>query len=440
MNIYLIAPGWKGKQYTRISITSSLLYLAALTPDAHSVRVDDESFGDAIDFSHDADLVAISCSTPQAPRGYEIADEFRRRGKKVVMGGMHPSLMLEEALPHCDSVGVGEGELIWKDILRDAEAGNLKPVYKADRLADSAEIPRPDRSVMKGKRRELLCQVQTTRGCPFNCSFCSVTRFFGRSYRQRLIEDVIDEISELKKSKMLLNNFLFLTDDNIMADKDYAKRFFTALAPIGIKWEGQASISVADDDELMRLARQSGCQAISIGMESLSPESLKDANKQMNSKERFERAIKKLHANKIAVFGLFIFGFDSDDEHCFMDTLQFIEDNKMEGALLNSLTPLPGTKVYEQFEKEGRIAVTDWGRYDFFNVVFNPKNMTREQLFYGRNYILNKLHEFPSILRRIIGAKTFSSLSLVKYFSARNSIKTLPTGGYVPPKRPPARP
>ena len=438
MNIYLITPSWTGKRYNQITVATSLQYLAALTPKIHSLRADDESFGDKIDFDYDAGLVALSCITPQAPRGYEIADEFRRRGKKVVMGGMHASLMPDEALEHCDSVAVGEAELIWGDIIKDAEKGELKPVYKADRLADFSEIPWPDRSVLKGKRQFPIFNVQTTRGCPFNCSFCSVTRFFGRSYRQRPVEDVIAEIAMLKKTKQLKWNFVFFADDNIVANPAYAKKLFTALIPLKISWEGQASITVADDDELLDLARQSGCLSLAIGMESLSEESLKVANKQMNSKERFERAIKKIHSYKIAVYGLFIFGFDTDDEYCFEDTRQFIEDNKIEFMLLSCLTPLPGTPFYEQYESEGRIVDHDWSKFDMYTVVYDPKKMTREQLFYGRNYVYGKLLSWPSIFRRIFGARTVRYYSLINNIYLRPAIRRLPKSSYVPPKRPKA--
>ena len=436
MNIYMVSPGWKGQSYSRISATASLQYLAALTPKTHSVRADDESFGDAVDFSYGADLVAISCTTPQAPRGYEIADEFKRRGKAVVMGGMHPSLLPQEALGHCDSVAVGEGELIWAQMLEDAEVGALKPLYKADRLADFNEIPWPDRSIVRNRRKSLLSNVQTTRGCPFNCSFCAVTRFFGRSYRHRSVSDVVAEIEMLKRTKQLKNDFIFFTDDNIIADRTYAKELFEALAPLRVKWEGQAPITVADDDELLALARRSGCIALAIGMESLSDESLREANKAMNSRARFERAIKNMHSHKIAVYSLFIFGFDTDDESCFNDTLRFIEENKVECALLNILTPLPGTKIYEQLSGEGRIIEKDWGMYDFQTVVFEPKLMTREQLLHGRNYVFNELHTWPSIFRRVFGAKTAPMLSLINNISTRFEIRVAQTGGYVPPKSP----
>ena len=436
MNIYLIAPTWKGKVYARLTVMTSLQYLAALTPKTHKLRVDDESFGDKVDFDYDAGLVAITCITPQAPRGYEIADEFRRRGKKVVMGGIHPSLMPEEALQHCDSVGIGEAELIWADIVKDAEKGEMKPIYKADRLADFSEIPWPNRDVIKGKLQIPICNVQTTRGCPYNCNFCSVTRFFGRSYRQRAIEDVVAEIAMLKKTKKLKVNFVFFADDNIVANPAYAKKLFKALIPLRISWEGQASITVADDDELLDLAHKSGCLSLAIGMESISDASLKLANKQMNSKERFERAIKKIHSYKIAVYGLFIFGFDTDDEYCFQDTRKFIEDNNIEYTLLSCLTPLPGTTFYEEYEKEGRIVDHDWSKYDMYTVVFNPKNMTREQLFYGRNYVVKKLHTWPSVVRRVFRAKTVRYFSLINNIYMRPSVNRITAAGYVPPKRP----
>ena len=438
MNIYLIAPDLENKfhkspkgfkiPYPIMFSTSGLQLLAALTPEHHVIKVVDETIGEKVDYDYPADLVGITVMTTQSSRAYQIADEFRRRGKKVVMGGFHPSARPKEALEHCDAVCVGEGELVWNQMLIDAENNELKPVYQADRLVDFSEVPWPDRTVVRDKRGMLKNFIQTSRGCPFHCSFCTVIKFFGETYRLRPVEDIVNEIKDLKKSGQLKWNFVFFSDDNICGDPKYAKELFRALIPLKIRWGSQCSISAAKDEELLRLARESGCKALAIGLESVSESSLIAANKNMGLAEDYKKAVALIHKYKIAVFGLFIFGFDTDNESVFEDTLEFIHQNHLEYAMFSILTPLPGTSFYDEFKRDGRLLHEDWAKYDFQTVVFEPKNMSAKTLQLGRYDSAKKIHTFSSIFRRIFGAKTNLIFPLLFNFSLRKLYNRLPRG------------
>jgi radical SAM superfamily enzyme YgiQ (UPF0313 family) len=408
--------------------TSGLQLLAALTPEHHNIKVVDETIGEKVDFDYPADLVGITAMTTQSTRAYRIADEFRRCGKTVVMGGFHPSVRPDEALMHCDTVCVGEGELVWNQMLIDAESNTLKPIYKADRLVDFTEVPWPDRSVVRDKRGMLKNFVQTSRGCPFHCSFCTVIKFFGETYRLRPVEDIVNEIKALKQSGQLKWNFVFFSDDNICGNPEYAKELFKALIPLKIRWGSQCSISIAKDEELLWLARQSGCRALAIGLESVSDNSLAAANKNMGKAEDYKRSVALIHKHKIAVFGLFIFGFDTDDESVFEKTLEFIHHNHLEYAMFSILTPLPGTSFYDEFKRDRRLLHEDWAKYDFQTVVFKPKNMSEKTLQLGRYDSAKKVHTFKSIFRRILGAKSNLLFPLLFNFSLKKLYNRLPRG------------
>lgn len=438
MNIYLISPDFESKFHNSareikmpnpiMFSTSGLQLLAALTPKRHNIKVVDETIGEKVDFDYPADFVGITAMTPQASRAYRIADEFRRRGKKVAMGGFHPSALPEEALLHCDAVCVGEGELVWGQMLIDAENDALKPIYKADRLVNFSEVPWPDRTVVRYKKGMLNNFIQTSRGCPFHCSFCTIIKFFGKTYRLRPVDDIVNEISWLKKSGMLKPNFVFFSDDNICGNPEHAKELFKALIPLKIRWGSQCSISIARDEELLELAHRSGCKALLIGLETVSESSLTTANKNICLAEDYEKAIARIHKHKIAVCGMFIFGFDTDDESVFEDTVSFIHKNNLEYAMFSILTPLPGTSFYTGFKRDGRLLHEDWAKYDFHNVVFEPKNMSARTLQFARSDAAKKIHTLPSIFRRVLGAGTSIFFPLLFNLALRKLYNRLPRG------------
>lgn len=436
MNILLIAPDIESKfarskrgfkiPYPITFSTCGLQLLGALTPPGHSIRIVDETLGEKVNFDGEYDLVGVSMMTTQSSRGYKIADEFRRRGVTVVGGGYHPSVLPEEALEHFDAVTVGEGEYTWKELLSDAEAGTLKRIYQSDGLVDMKDIPWPRRDLVRDRRFGVKNFIQTSRGCPQKCSFCSIIKFFGYLYRHRPVEDVINEIKHLKKTGALKWNMVFFSDDNIVGNPAFAKELFRALIPLKVKWGSQCSISIAKDPELLQLAKDSGCVALAIGLEAVTDQSLVLANKNMGSAHWYKEAIALIHSYKIAVFGLFIFGFDSDDRTVFDKTLEFVEENHLEYAMFSVLTPLPGTSFYDEFKQNGRLLHERWADYDFQHVVFKPSQMTAQELQDGRYFTAKKIHTLRSILRRVLGAKTSILFPLAMNFALRRLYRFLP--------------
>jgi radical SAM superfamily enzyme YgiQ (UPF0313 family) len=369
--------------------------VAALTPPDVEVSITDENV-EEIDYDEPVDLVGLTAMTMHAPDAYRIAAAFRARGVPVVIGGMHASLLPEEAKDHADSVVVGEAEGVWPRLVEDARNGRLMPFYRAQGYSDLAGLPPPRLDLLKAGAYERVGSVQTARGCPFQCDYCSVSKFFGRTYRTRPVEDVIRDVEALGE------RFLAFVDDNIVGDPRYAKDLFRRLAPLGVKWGGQASITIAQDPELLRLAADSGCYSLFIGIESLDPANLRDVHKRINRVEDYERAIRSLRDHGIVVVGSFILGLDHDDEGVFERTLRFCERNEIVLPIFFILTPLPGTPLYERMEREGRIVSRDWGRYDGMHVLFQPRLMSPETLQEGFQWACQAAYSWRSIARRVL--------------------------------------
>ena len=348
-----------------------------------------------VDYDLPVDLVGITGLTSEIPHAYEIADGFRNKGVKVVMGGVHVSALPDEALRHADSIVVGEAELVWGKLIEDFKTGQLKPVYQSDSLVDMKEMCTPRRSLLDYNMYTSFSTLQATRGCPFNCDFCTVTTFFGNSYRFRPVENVIDEI------KGLPDKTVVLLDDNIAGRPSYAKELMTAMIPLKIKWGSQASITMAKDEELLSLYSKSGGKYVFIGFENLSDDNLKSVQKGWNSVKNYELAIKKIHDAGIDIIGSFIFGFDHDTVSSFRATLNFMMKNKIDVAMFHILTPLPGTKLYEHLDKEGRIFDRNWSRYHTGSVVFKPMLMTTDELQSGYYWIYKEFYSYSNILKRI---------------------------------------
>ena len=398
MKLLIVAPKWPedslwGQIYFRFPYLA-LTILAALTGEEWKISIIDENV-DAIDFSDLPDLVAISIMTPLAKRGYEIADAFRGKGVSVVLGGIHPTMMKDEAKTHADSVVMGEAEKTWPLVLSDFKRGNLQPFYESANFCSLDKLAVPKRNLLNRKGYFFTNTVQTTRGCPFDCVFCSVTSFYGRTYRVRPVENVISEIGQMEKG------FLFFVDDNIVGKPSYAKELFGALIPLKIKWFSQASLSVVKDRELLNLAQRSGCKGLFIGFESLSQENLRAMGKSTNRVSEYKDAIRMLHDHGIGIQGSFIFGMDHDDSSVFSDVIRFIEKTHLEAVLFSVLTPFPGTRIYETLQRENRIIDTDWEKYDMNHVVFRPKKMTPEELQEGFNWAYRRLYGHRSILTRL---------------------------------------
>ena len=403
MKILLISPENKKSiyAYTKEDVKAfwfpklGLPTIAANTPPDVEVRIVDECVED-IDFNVDVDLVGISVMTYLAPRAYEIAAKFRARGVKVVLGGIHVSMCPEEAKEHADSIVVGESEKTWPILVEDFRRGELKSLYEEKDLPKLENLPIPRRELFKPNSYWTTNCVQTSRGCPFACDFCTVTIFGGNQFRLRPIEQVIEEVKRLKKG------FVVFVDDNIAGNKAYAKQLFKALIPLKINWGSQASLTMARDPELLDLAAKSGCTALFIGVESISEENLAAANKRFNKVDKYKEEFRRFHDYGILIQTGMIFGFDHDDESAFERTVEFLEENNIELAMFNILTPLPGTNLYKRMDAEGRIIDRDWSHYDGRHVVFKPKLMTPETLQEGFLWAYHKFFSYPSMIKRIV--------------------------------------
>lgn len=404
-----------------------LLKLAALTPPPWEVVIIDEKL-EPLDLGQEADLVGISVMTPTAPRAYEIADTFRRRGIPVVLGGMHVSQLPEEAAAHANAVVVGEAEELWPRLLSDLERGNLAPRYQhANGLPALAGTPVPDWAHYRGKGYLPVHFVETTRGCPIDCEFCSVTTSFGGRYRSRPIPEVLAELRRREPFTgwLTLKNCVFFVDDNIIANRAYAREFLTQIADLGLKWFGQASMNIANDPEILRLCQRSGCIGLFIGFESLSPETLRDIGKRVNHPERYQEVVARIHDHGIGIDASFVFGFDTDDDGVFDRTLEFVIGAKIEIAYFSILTPYPGTRLWERLKAEDRLLTEDWSQYDGARVVYRPKHFTPETLLHGYHRALGELYRVPTIVRRLWGTRSYKNFFYPMNFGFRQSARRL---------------
>ncbi|OHB67621.1 MAG: hypothetical protein A2Y76_00940 [Planctomycetes bacterium RBG_13_60_9] len=384
-----------------ISCRLAIPTLAALTAPRHEVRVFDENVED-IDFAWEADLAAISVMTMFAPRAYEISRKYRAKGVKTVLGGIHPSMLPDEAAEHCDSVVIGEAEEVWPAVLQDAETGNLKRVYQAAKPADLTCSPTPART-SPARRRYLSDVVQTTKGCPFRCEFCCVHTFDGQRIRNKTVDQVVREIEDIQSlgTKYKKKKSIFFADDNIIANKEFARQLFTALKPLNINWMCQASMNVSQEEDLLTLMRESGCGAVFIGFESLSEANLDLMHKTVNRRYDYAEVIRRIQSHGILIQASFILGYDCDSVDVFDDLIGFVRENHLLAPVFNILTPFPGTKLFERLEAQGRILHRDWSKYDTKHVVFAPARMTLDELLEGYRRVSQEVYSFSSILERL---------------------------------------
>ncbi|MBI3814861.1 MAG: radical SAM protein [Nitrospinae bacterium] len=405
----------------------SLTMVAALTPKDIDVSIIDENI-DNVNFEADVDMVGITVMTAHATRAYEISRKFRDRGVKVVLGGIHPTAVPDEAMQHADAVVAGEAEGIWQDVIEDFKNGSLKRLYRAAKPASLINLPHPRRDLLNIKAYNIGNTVQTTRGCPFSCEFCSVTDFFGRSYRQRPVDEVIKEV------ELIDRKFVAFVDDNIAGNPKYAKELFRRLAPLKIQWGSQASLTMTKDPELLKLAQESGCRGMFVGIETLSPDNLAQINKTFNKVENYEDAIKKFHDHGISITASIIFGFDNDDEGVFERTIRFLEKNKIDLATFYILTPLPGTVWSKKMEAEGRIIERDWAKYNGGHVLFKPKNISPERLQEGYWWAFHQFYSISSVLKRAFNFEQPNILNtLLLNTGFRRMVKrVIPEGGLSP--------
>lgn len=402
MKLLLIAPssghwrliGQKDRRSGRVFRFSllSLLSLAALTPESWEVEIRDEQI-EVIPDRIEADLVGITCMTALAPRAYELADQFRARGIRVVLGGMHPTFMPEEALGHADAVVVGEAEGVWERVLADCSAGRLRGIYKSAGPPSLAGLrPVPRRLLQRGAYGTIQA-VQATRGCPRSCSFCSISSFSRATQRHRPVAEVAAEVASLREK------FLIFVDDNLTANRDYALELFAALRPLRKDWITQTTLRMADDPKLVAAAAASGCVGVFVGLETVDQTALRGVAKGFNRVANYSKQVATLHAAGIGVEAGVVFGLDGHTPTVFRDTIRALDELAIDAVQISIATPLPGTPLYEAWRP--RLTDTDWAHYDLHNVVFEPNGMAAEQLKAGHDWATAEFYRPHRIARRL---------------------------------------
>lgn len=370
--------------------------LAALIPDdiEHELTLFDEGIED-IPPDLDADIIGITVITGTAKRSYELARRFRDRGKTVILGGPHITLVPDDAAPHADAIVVGYAEDTWPELLRDFQAGRLQPRYTQSPDLSLAGRPWARRDLINSGRYAKTHVFEATRGCVHRCDFCVVPFAWGRKPYQKPVAEVIDEIRSTGARRAIF------VDLNLVADKDYAAELFEALIPLRLNWAGLATSLLARDDELLDLCARSGCIGILVGFESISHAGLKEVHKGFNTPKLYGEWIDKFHAHGIAVNGTFVFGMDDDTPDVFEKTAQFVIDTGIDLPRFAILTPFPGTALYKRLDAENRITTRDWELYDGQHVVFQPAHMSADTLQQGNMATWRRVYGYRSIAQRM---------------------------------------
>ena len=394
----LVSPNFFEKIATNVANQHwlALLQLAAVTPEKYKIKMMDERYK-KIDFDEDCDIVLISCFTRYALRAYEIADEFKRRGKPVVLAGHHASVLIEEAKQHADSVIIGEPETTWHRFLYDFEKDKLKPFYKKELHLDKKLVPR-HKTDIEGFFPHSP-RIETSRGCLYSCEFCQVPHenVEGKLHL-REVEDVMAEIKSLK------SNFFFFADNSLTIDVEHTKSIFREMRHLNKKFTcyGHSTI-LNSDEELLDLSSEAGCMGWFIGFESILQRALDQLDKKPNKVNEYKSVISRIHDRNMVVTGHFIFGFDTDTRDVFDLTMDAIlHELEIDVVAFMILTPIPGSPLFDRLEKEGRILTKDWSRYTGRHVVFKPKNMTEEELCRGMWQVGRQCNSFSNGVKRTL--------------------------------------
>ena len=392
----------------------TIAVLQSITPE----DVETEFFDDRIeliDYSTDTDLVVITVETYTAKRSYYIAEEFKKRGIPVVMGGYHVTLIPQEAEKYANSLIIGNAENVWVDMIEDFKNNQLKKVYQGG--VAYADI-QPDKSIFKGKKYLPISLVETGRGCCHSCEFCSISSYYKCTYFKRSIESIIIDI---QKST---NKYHFFVDDNLIADTQNAKELFRAITPLKIKWAGQGTLAMAKDTELLKAMKDSGCELILIGFESLEEESLKQMNKSWSQAlGEYDELVNKIHDAGIGIYATFVLGYDGDTAKTFENTLRFAQKHNFYTVAFNHLLPFPGTKLFERLKLENRLLYDTWwleDDYSYGKLAFKPKNMSHEELSELCRHTRKEFAGLPTVLRRGISSMKRTSFMMWSLFWAMN--------------------
>ena len=426
MKILLVTPFPNRSITFSKTIFSSLTLkqLVAITPLQHHVEIIDERY-QKINFNNNYDVVGISCMTYNSLRAYKIADEFRRRGAIVVLGGYHPTALPYEAKQHADSVVIGEAELTWPKLLSDLKSGKLKPFYKTNKLVEGSLIPAARHDI--GYTNKYVDSIQVARGCPVGCEFCSIRNIEGIGYRPRKIDSIIDEIKTIESRR------IFFSDSSLTTNPSYSKALFKEMIGINKKFTVFGNVNIlGKDDELLKLSSEAGCGRWLIGIESFNQKNLDNIGKKTNKVQQYAKTIRKIKSYGIGVNGMFIFGFDNDTIDVFKNTVKAIQEIDLDVAFFNILTPYPGTPVFERLDRVGRILTKDWSKYlsrcANRSVVFQPKNMTPKQLVDGSVGAANSFYSLRNVSKKWLRDKDLSYFGLLRRMRGYVSINLFYNG------------
>lgn len=390
MNVYLIKASAAGpfKDYKKMlgAPPQNIFSVAAATPEGVSLTLCDETIGMKPNRKIKADLVALFFHTPDAVHAYQLADHYRSRGITVVLGGLHPSFCPDEAMAHADSLLLGEAEEIWPQLLDDQGNGTLQPRYQRQHPVDLATVKPYPTDLIPPSKYNNLWSVLVSRGCVHRCEFCAVPPFFKGKYRLRPIENIVAEIKAAPAEC-----WFELHADSLTSDRRYALELFQALKPLGIKWIGEATIKLADDEELLRAAAESGCQELLIGIESSSKEALADSGKDFVDPEQLRGKIRRFHQFGITISSSMIFGFDSHTPAIFKECAEFCRMIEIDHVDTVLLIPFPGTPLYQRLESEKRILDGDWSHYDGAHAVYQPAKMSTDELLEGADWFWKEM-------------------------------------------------
>jgi radical SAM superfamily enzyme YgiQ (UPF0313 family) len=411
---------FRKKQFNNF-VQITMPYLAAFVDEnRYEIRLVDE-YNRKIPYNRHFDLVAITVNTPNAPHCYRIGKIFRDKGAAVVMGGPHATLLPDEVQEHCDYLLTGECEDTWPAFLLDFYQGKPRKRYISPAPPSLNHLPHPRWDLLKARKGIMKGAVIATRGCPYHCRYCNLKQIYHDCFRTRPVEEVIAEINAIR------SRFFVFWDDNFFADKQYALALMKKLAASGKKWAAQVTLNNCKDAELLQTARQAGCLYLFIGLESFSQDSLETAGKTINQTASYKEIISLIHRNGIMIQAGIVFGFDTDTEDTFDETLHACEQLGIDGATVSILTPLPQTPFFHDFRKAGRLLDCDWSAYNGkTQVVFKPENMTPEQLFNGYMRFRRKFYSLPSFIKRMKVSKVnilHNFLINAGYFLALHSWK-----------------
>ncbi len=391
-------------EYIKSVIPLNLLYVGTLAKKQFEVTCIDERIGQRVpeDFS-EYDIIALTIRTPFASRAYEIADLAMAQGKQVIAGGTHPTMVPEEVRYHCTSIVAGEIEAVWDSLASDVKNNTLKPLYHSHDLPLLEDLQYPDFSIVcnSKKARKYFSQIPilATKGCTVGCNFCSAPKIYGGNYRIRSVKNIIAEIKYHQQRCGKKNIRFSFFDDNLCLNNTFLEELFTEMAGLGVRWNANVSMNFAEKNSNIELARRAGCDALSVGFESLSQTEMKRMGKSSNRVKQYQQVVENIHRHRIAVHGYFMFGFDSDTPEAFQTTYDFIVNNQIEFPVFAIATPLPGTEWFARMES--RLVHRNWDKYDGYHLVYKPAGMEKDELLNNFIKIQRKVYSWRAIYQRL---------------------------------------